>query len=39
MKHTHFAEYVCFNGNQPTQGIRSQARVVQVSFSPFKLRL
>ena len=34
MNHTNFAEYIWLDGDQPTQGIRSKARVVQVPFEP-----
>lgn len=34
MIYTNFAEYVWLDGNQPTQGIRSKARVVQVPLEP-----
>ena len=34
MKHTNFAEYIWLDGDQPTQGIRSKARVVQIPMDP-----
>ena len=34
MRNVNLAEYIWLDGNQPTQGIRSKARVVQVPSDP-----